>query len=162
MANEEVWLRLFRPKKDWMEESCAMCEQNPLFDQVPKKSVHWLVSRMHLREYKAGESILSMGNAGAGAVLLLSGEVSVQLDGKEIDRMYRGELFGEVALAEDLPRTADIVALEDCKVLFFLRSDLKEWIAIKPHDASRLLLNLSKILAQRLMNRNIKINRRKK
>jgi len=103
-----------------------------------------------------------MGNAGAGAVLLLSGEVSVQLDGKEIDRMYRGELFGEVALAEDLPRTADIVALEDCKVLFFLRSDLKEWIAIKPHDASRLLLNLSKILAQRLMNRNIKINRREK
>ena len=162
MANESVWLRVFRPKADWVEDTCDLCEKNPLFEKVPKKSIRWLVTRMHPRKYKAGESIFSMGNAGAGAVLLLSGVVSVRIGGKEIDRMVRGELFGEVALADDLPRTAEIVALEDCELVFFLRSDLKEWLAIKPRDAARLLQNLSRMLAQRLMAKNQSIHRSEK
>ncbi|MDQ6986948.1 MAG: cyclic nucleotide-binding domain-containing protein [Mariprofundaceae bacterium] len=154
MASEAVWLRLFRPKVDWVEDACALCEKNPLFEKVPRKSIRWLVSRMHLRTYKAGESIFSMGNAGAGAVLMLAGEVSVSVKDVELDRMQRGDLFGEVALATELPRTAEVVAIRDCELVFFLRSDLKEWLAIMPKEAARLLQNLSKMLAQRLMDKN--------
>ncbi len=154
MASEAVWLRLFRPKVDWVEDACALCEKNPLFEKVPRKSIRWLVSRMHLRTYKAGESIFSMGNAGAGAVLMLAGEVSVSVKDVELDRMRRGDLFGEVALATELPRTAEVVAIRDCELVFFLRSDLKEWLAIMPKEAARLLQNLSKMLAQRLMDKN--------
>jgi len=62
-------------------------------------------------------------------------------------------------LAADLPRTADIVAIEDCELVFFLRSDLQEWLAIMPKEAARLLQNLSKMLAQRLMEKNKLISR---
>jgi len=154
MTKEAVWLRLFRPKVDWVEDACALCEKNPLFDKVPRKSIRWLVSHMHLRTYKAQEPIFAMGNAGAGAVILLSGEVAVRANGVELDRMQRGDLFGEVALADDLPRTAEVVALEDCELVFFLRSDLKEWLAVMPKEAGRLLQNLAKMLAQRLMDKN--------
>jgi len=159
MASETFWLRLFRPKVEWVEDACALCEENPLFDKVPRKSIRWLVTRMHPRTYSEGEPIVSMGNSGAGAVLILSGEVSVRVNGIELERMHRGDLFGEVALAADLPRTAEVLAVQDCELVFFLRSDLQEWLAIMPKDASRLLQNLSKMLAQRLMEKNKMISR---
>jgi len=154
MAREAIWLRLFRPKLEWVEDACALCEKNPLFQKVPLKSIRWLVSRMHPRSYSAGEPIIGMGNSGAGAILILSGEVSVRANGVELERMHRGDLFGEVALATDLPRTAEVTAIQDCELVFFLRSDLQEWLAIMPKEAARLLQNLSKMLAQRLMEKN--------
>jgi len=154
MAKDAVWLRLFHPKIDWVEDTCALCKKNPLFEKVPRKSIRWLVSRMHVRTYKADEPIFAMGNAGAGAVILLSGAVAVRANGVELDRMQRGDLFGEVALVADLPRTAEVVAIDDCELVFFLRSDLNEWLAIMPKEAARLLQNLSRMLAQRLMDKN--------
>jgi len=160
MANEKFWLQLFRPKVEWVEDTCALCEKNPLFEKVPLKSIRWLVSRMHPRSYSAGEPIIGMGNSGAGAVLILSGEVSIRVNDVELGRMHRGDLFGEVALAADLPRTAEVVAGQDCELVFFLRSDLQEWLAIMPKEAARLLQNLSKMLAERLMDKNKMISKK--
>lgn len=155
---ETFWVRLFRPKTEWEEDACSLCEKNPLFDRVPRKSIQWLVTRMHPRKYRAGEMIVGMGNAGAGAVLILSGSVSIRVKGVELGRMSRGDLFGEVALAADLPRTAEVTAIDDCDLVFFLRSDLQEWLAIMPKEAARLLQNLSKMLAERLLERNRQIS----
>jgi len=154
MAEESNWIRLFKPKTDWVEDACELCGQNPMFDGVARKSVRWLVSRMHRRSYSAGETIFNMGNAGAGAVLVLSGEVSVTASNVQLGTMGRGDLFGEVALVADLPRTAEVVATKDCELLFFLRSDLNEWLAIMPKEAAHLLQNLASMLARRLMERN--------
>jgi CRP-like cAMP-binding protein len=159
MTNSPVWLRLFRPRVDWVEDACGLCEKNPLFEQIPHRSVRRLVSRMHRRSYKAGETIVGMGNAGAGAVLVLSGEAEVSVGDVELERMRRGDLFGEVALVADLPRTAEVTAVEDCELLFFLRSDLQEWLAIMPKEAARLLQNLATMLGQKLMAKNISISR---
>lgn len=160
MKYRAIWLRLFYPKEDWMEDACSLCEQNPLFEQVPHKSVRRLVSLMHRRQYSAGETVVSMGNAGAGAVLILSGEVAVSANDVELERMQRGALFGEVSLVADLPRTATITAVEDCDLLFFLRSDLQEWMAIMPKEAARLLQNLATMLGKRLLEKNVLVGRK--
>jgi len=160
MTNRPIWLRLSRPSTDWVEDACNLCAQNPLFEQVPYKSIRRLVSRMHRRSYQAGEAVVSMGNAGAGAVLILSGEVAVSVSDVELERMQRGDLFGEVALVADLPRTAEVTATQDCELLFFLRSDLQEWLAIMPKQAARLLQNLATMLGQRLMEKNVLIGQR--
>jgi len=118
------------------------------------KAIRWLVSRMHPRSYKKGERIFEMGNPGVGAVLLLSGEISIMADRVELAHLERGDLFGEVALVTDQPRTAEAVALTDCEVLFFLSENLKEWMESRPKQASRLLINLSEMLAQRLLEAN--------
>lgn len=160
MANEKFWLQLFQPKVEWVEDACTLCEKNPLFQKVPLKSIRWLVTRMHPRKYSAGELVVGMGNSGAGAVLILSGEVSIRVNDVELGRMHRGDLFGEVALAADLPRTAEVLAAQDCELVFFLRSDLQEWLAIMPKEAARLLQNLSKMLAERLMDKNKMISKK--
>jgi len=159
MTHRAIWLRLFYPSEDWVEDACALCEKNPLFDQVPHKSVRRLVSRMHRRHYSAGETVVSLGNAGAGAVLILSGEVVVRVNDVELERMERGALFGEVSLVADLPRTATVTAVEDCDLLFFLRSDLQEWMSVMPKEAARLFQNLATMLGKRLMEKNVLVGR---
>jgi len=154
MSRHPLWENLFHDDKDWIKSGTDLCNDNPLFADISANAIHWMVSRMHPRSYEKGESIFSMGNPGAGAVLLLSGEISIMADQVELAHLERGDLFGEVALVTAQPRTADAVALTDCEVLFFLRSNLKEWMESRPKQASRLLINLSKMLAQRLLEAN--------
>jgi len=154
MSNHPLWQNLFRGDKDWIKNGVELCKDNPLFTDISVSAIRWMVSRMHLRSYAKGESIFSMGNPGAGAVLLLSGEISIMADQVELAHLHDGDLFGEVALVTDQPRTAEAVASTDCEILVFLRSDLKDWMESRPKQASRLLINLAEMLAQRLLEAN--------
>ena len=154
MSSNPVWTNLFRNKIDWIKDATELCAKNPLFSGISPHTVRWMVSRMHPRDYEKGETIFDMGKPGVGAVLLLSGEVSIIASKVELARLVRGDLFGEVALVTDLPRTAKAVATEDCRIVFFLRSDLREWMEHRPKQASHLLVNLAEMMAQRLMEAN--------
>jgi CRP-like cAMP-binding protein len=154
MSDHPLWKNLFHGDSDWIRNGTDLCNGNPLFADMPAKAIRWLVSRMHPRSYEKGERIFEMGNPGAGAVLLLTGEISIMADQVELAHLKRGDLFGEVALVTGQPRTAEAVALTDCEVLFFLRENLKEWMESRPKQASRLLINLSEMLAQRLLEAN--------
>ncbi len=149
-----LWSNLFRDRHDWVKKTCLMCEQNPLFADVSSQSITWLASRMHLRRYDKNEVVFRMGDPGAGAVLLLSGKVKITVNDVVVASLERGDLFGEVALATNLPRTAEAVTTAASELVFFLRSDLKEWMETSPKQASTLLLNLANMLAHRLMHSN--------
>jgi len=154
MSNHPLWHNLFRDDKDWIKNGAELCKDNPLFAGISANAIRWMVSRMHLRSYEKGERVFNMGNPGVGAVLLLSGEISIMADQVELAHLHHGDLFGEVALVTGQPRTAEAVALTDCDALFFLRSDLKEWMEHRPKQAARLLINLAEMLAQRLLETN--------
>jgi len=65
---------------------------------------------MHLRDFNAGEVIFTQGGQGAGAILVLNGEVRVSADKTELARLRDGDFFGEIALAASEKRTADATA----------------------------------------------------
>jgi len=150
-----TWSKPFRSKPEWVEEATRLCLDHCLFAGISERSVRHIVSHMHPRRYQCDETIFDMSNAGAGAMLILSGEVAILANSIELTRLQCGDIFGEVALVTALPRTARAVALADCHLVFFLRSDMSEWIERKPREASRFLINLSTMLAERLMERNL-------
>lgn len=149
-----IWSNFFRNNHGWVRRTSAVCERNPLFSGVPPKAIRWLVSRMHLRQYEEGEVVFHMGDPGAGAVLVLSGCVKIKVRDVLVAELVEGDLFGEVALASSLPRTAEAVSVSFCELVFFLRSDLEEWRETSPKQAAILLVNLSNMLAHRLMEAN--------
>jgi len=155
MRLNRVWSRLFRNKVEWEEEATRICLNHCLFEGIAERSIRHIVSHMHPRHYQRDEIIFDMAKAGAGAMLILSGEVSIMADSVELVSLHANDVFGEVALATALPRTARAVAKTGCHLVFFLRSDLDEWLERKPREASRLLINLSTMLAERLMERNL-------
>jgi CRP-like cAMP-binding protein len=81
-------------------------------------------------------------------VAVLSGIVKISVvsqDGKEIalNLLGAGEIFGEIALLDGGPRTADAIALEDCQLLMLDRRDILPMLMEEPSVAIKLLEVLS-------------------
>ncbi|MDQ6965225.1 MAG: cyclic nucleotide-binding domain-containing protein [Mariprofundales bacterium] len=149
-----LWFNFFRPHNDWIEETAQLCQQHQIFKNIPHATIRWFVSTMHPREYRSGEHIFFAGDEGAGAVLLLSGEVEITHNGTHLATIVPGDIFGEVALVNGKERTADATATQPSAAVFFLRTDLDEWIESQPQHACILLKNLGNMLSQRLLEAN--------
>ena len=65
----------------------------------------------------AGEEIVTQGEPGKRFYLIAGGEVEIRIDGAFRHRQCAGDCFGEIALLNDLPRTATVVALPGCRLL---------------------------------------------
>ena len=49
--------------------------------------------------------------------VVASGEVDIQINGKSVDSLSEGELFGEMALIEHQARSADAIAKDNCSLI---------------------------------------------
>jgi CRP-like cAMP-binding protein len=71
------------------------------------------------RTYSADEEIVREGSTGTALYILLSGAARVEQDGKEIGGLGAGDFFGELALIEEHPRSATVVATAETDCLLF-------------------------------------------
>ncbi len=104
---------------------------------------------MELASYRAGDSIVVEGECTSDAYVLERGSVEVYLAGppeRRLRILKSGEIFGEMALITEQPRSASIRALEDVEVRVIRRDDL---LVIWQHDPGALLPVL-KILCERV------------
>ena len=153
MANI-LWSNIFRKGDSELQVITRMWQQTPLFAGIPERHTGSLCACMHLRDFKAGEVIFKQGDQGAGAILVLQGEVRVSAEQTELATLGSGDFFGEIALASPERRTADASATTSSRLVYFLKQDLEEWIEHEPRLGARFLLNLSATLAQRLFEAN--------
>jgi CRP-like cAMP-binding protein len=152
--NNSLWGNLFRRNDSWDGQVAELWSQTPLFEDIPLNEISRLVRDMVPRAYAPGETIFRHGEQGAGAALIVEGQVEIRTGEVVLGRLHKGDFFGEVALVLDVPRTADAVATADTRLLFFLQAGLDEWLARRPYYAGRLSKNLANILAQRLLMAN--------
>ncbi len=153
MANI-FWSNLFRKGESELQVITRMWQETPLFKDIPGRHIEFLCAKMHLRDFKTGEVIFTQGDQGAGAILVLEGEVRVSAEKTELALLGSGDFFGEIALAAPERRTADATATTHSRLVYFLRQDLVEWIEYEPRLGAAFLLNLSATLAQRLFEAN--------
>lgn len=77
-----------------------------------------------------GSIIMREGERGSTAFLIQSGHVRVfiEKEGKKIElaKLGLGQIFGEMALIFDEPRTATVEALEDCNLIILTRQTLQQ------------------------------------
>lgn len=69
------------------------------------------------RSFNAGDVIFSQGDDGDVFYVVKSGQVSVRLGNRTLSELGPGEIFGEMALIDDSPRAATVVAETDCVVV---------------------------------------------
>ncbi len=102
---------------------------NPLADRV-------LATLARKQHFARGEIVFAEGAAGEEMYIVHSGRVLVFKDAPDVPTVlgYRGpgEIFGEMALIEDLPRTATIVAVDDSVVWSIDRANFQAWLAQQP------------------------------
>ena len=71
------------------------------------------------RTYDADDPIVKEGSTGTALYIILSGKARVEREGQTIGELSPGEFFGELALIEEHPRSATVVAVTETDCLLF-------------------------------------------
>lgn len=102
--------------------------------------------------YGAGETIFAEGDLGTEMFIIQEGVVEIikHLGGNShvLSRLERGDFFGEMAVLEALPRTADAVAITDVKLVAINGSRFDEMLRRNPEVAVRIIRKYSKRLRE--------------
>lgn len=132
----------------------------PLFRELNRRELQQVARLLDIRTYSKGEVVFEQGAAGDGVYVVLKGRVSVvQKDGEDgaqvlLSQSESGSFFGETALLEDAPRTAEAVAEEDSRLALFPRDALLLLAEQRPHLGVKIAIQLSQIIAERLRRTN--------
>ena len=77
--------------------------------------------KIYSKTFEAGEDIIRIGDAGRNAYFIENGSVEVTLPGKDgievLAKMGKGEIFGEMSIIDDAPRSATVTAKENTEVI---------------------------------------------
>ncbi|MGH7643831.1 MAG: PEP/pyruvate-binding domain-containing protein [Candidatus Dormibacteria bacterium] len=85
----------------------------PLFSQLDDSQRDEVARLMKERRFGKGETIVREGTGGAALYLIDVGEAKVTVAGEERATLRAGDYFGEIALIDEGPRSATVVALTD-------------------------------------------------
>jgi CRP/FNR family cyclic AMP-dependent transcriptional regulator len=99
----------------------------PLFEGVAPEDRVSLAKAAVLRTYRRGETIVEQGQPGDAFYVIVKGRVAVAIvapDGREVvlNSLGEGEHFGEMALLDDAPRSASVIAQEKSELAILSRS----------------------------------------
>lgn len=121
----------------------------PLFTELPAGQAEKLAALLRRRRYRAGEPVFREGDPGTALYIVETGEVKILLGGSEgkevaLALLGPGEFFGELALLDGEPRSADAVATVAGEVLVLPREDFLRFLREVPAVAINMLASLSR------------------
>jgi len=133
------------------EDKLALLRRHSLFGQLPPTALDHLGSYMKRRSLRRGAVIFTKGDPGSGLMGVLAGTVKISVpsaDGRDIvlNIIREGEIFGEIALLDGRPRTADASAMTDCELMVIERRDFIPFLSSHPE----LMMKIIEILCGRL------------
>ncbi|PSR13180.1 hypothetical protein C8255_25625 [filamentous cyanobacterium CCP3] len=131
-----------------------------LFQDLPEAAVAEATSHVVSRRHPANQVILLENDWGSSVYFILEGWVKIRtynLDGKEVtlNILGKGELFGEMAPLEEVPRSTDVITLVPTVIGSMPASDFVKLLNTQPLAG----IHLSQLMARRLrqVNRRLRL-----
>lgn len=124
----------------------------PLFDGLSSAELERIGECCLQRDFPAGAALVRQGEQGVGLFIITSGSVRVtqhQADDDDeqlLSLLGPGGVFGEMALLDDLPRSATVTALEDTRTLILVYWDFRAMLL----DNAEIAVKLLGVLSRRL------------
>jgi CRP/FNR family cyclic AMP-dependent transcriptional regulator len=101
-----------------------------------------------VRAFAAGSAIFKEGETGDLMFAVLEGEVELRKGPRVLRSVATGEIFGEMAIIDNQPRTADAIALTDCSVAAVNQKRFLTLVSNTPFFAIQMLQLLSERLRE--------------
>lgn len=142
-----------QPQRDMRR---AALRASPLFQAMQPEELDAILEFATERRVRRGQIVLQKGDSGSSMMAVLTGRMrisSVNAEGKEItlNVINPGQVFGEIALLDSQPRSADATAIEDTTLLVVERRHFMPFLA----SNQNLTLRMLAVLCERLRSTSI-------
>jgi CRP-like cAMP-binding protein len=114
-----------------------------LFSRLEQRDRERLAQRMKPRSWSEGETVIEEGRGGAGFWVIDSGNATVSVRGEVVRQLGPGDHFGEIALLDDGPRSATVIAATDLRCNGIVAWEFGPFIQEHPEVAWALLRSLA-------------------
>jgi CRP-like cAMP-binding protein len=137
------------------QEKLKLFKSMFLLSDLPQRCLLTLAEFLKPRELPAGTVIFEEGTWGVSIYFISSGRVRIFKrtstgDSKELAVVGPGDCFGEMALIDEVARSASAVSLDDCVLFELYRGDMARWARSLPDQAVQFFMELSQIQSKRL------------
>lgn len=140
-------------------EKITFLKASPFFAALPLEELYHIALSVQEESVKAGTTVIRQGTLGDKMYIVVEGELEVKhFDNEEegsgvdlsgghlIATMRDKQVFGDMALLDDEPRSASVIAVRDCALLSLQRGDLERIL----RRYSSIAFNMMRILSGRL------------
>jgi CRP/FNR family transcriptional regulator/CRP/FNR family cyclic AMP-dependent transcriptional regulator len=118
-----------------------------LFSGLKEKERRGFQKLGHVVHFANGHKVLTKGNPDLPSLhIIITGKVDVVNAGRTISTLGKGECFGELALIDGLPRSADVITSEPTQCFILSGFQFNEYLDKHPE----LAINMLKALAKKL------------
>ena len=128
-------------------EKITFLKQSEFFAALPLEELHYIALSMEEESVRAGSEVIREGTRGDKMYIVVRGELEVKkAEGERIATIGEQQVFGDMALLDDEPRSASVVALDEVHLLSLRRSSLERIL----RRYSSIAFNMMRILSRRL------------
>jgi CRP/FNR family transcriptional regulator, cyclic AMP receptor protein len=132
----------------------------PFLSELPAASISPALSHAAIRNHPANQTILLENDWGSSVYFVLSGWLKIRTynaDGREVtlNIVGRGEIVGEMAALEQVPRSTDVLSLTPATIVNIPAEDFVRLLQTEPLAGMR----LAQLMARRLrqVNRRLRL-----
>ncbi|MDD4871545.1 MAG: cyclic nucleotide-binding domain-containing protein [Kiritimatiellae bacterium] len=130
-----------------------------LLDNLTDEEQALVAEICRIRECKCDDSVVSEGDRGGSILFIRKGRAEVRKslgknNHKFLRELHAGEFFGEMCFLNNVPRSASVVALEDCEILELNGADFDKLVRKYPEIGLKVYKNIASELVDRLRRNN--------
>jgi CRP-like cAMP-binding protein len=120
--------------------------QIPLFSRCTDPELERISQLVTLVRIREGEKIVGEGKPGSECFVIEDGRASVSLRGRRIECLGPGDIFGEMALIDQGPRSATVIADTEMSAYVIDARGFETLVEVAPHVRKTIMETLSKRL----------------
>jgi len=134
-----------------LQEEIILLRNIPFFSKVEASKLKLIAFTSKRMEFKAGEYLCHQGDEGKAAYILMAGIADVMIESDNglinINELRENDLFGEISLLCDIPRTASVQAKTDVMSLCLSKELFFRILEDSPHVRIELMREMAQRLA---------------
>ncbi len=134
--------------RDDSKAIAAELRKSALLSGLKDRQLKLLARHAQVREIAKDAVVVTRGEKGVGFYVILEGRVLVRKGSTVLARLGPGDFFGELALFEDKPRSADVIATEPTTVVVLSRWEFWGFASDKPEVLRSILTEMARRLSE--------------